>query len=448
MLESSTNYVYKSIAVSADDNPHILSGSIAHGSVALLWKRTIDDFVTPLENIESDRIVGIRCDFDNCDPLFILSVYLPSSNSTIDEFEEYLDFLWALYDSLSDKGHVLVLGDFNGDLGDSLGNKGKYPPNQPGSKLLDFANYFNLCPANLLSNCNGPLETYIPDFGRHRSTLDFIFVPNCLLGNIISCKTFDMQIENTSDHLPVTLELNYPTSSLDIIADDFASDLESDPKIDWSKFSQEEISEKYITPLVNQLENINKAECLDSNDSAETMTNLLFQNSVSLAKKNFKTNKKNKSFVRLPEEVKVARYHGKVAFDDWKQLNFPLEGDAHDIYRAKRKDYRSKLRDFLNHLEADKIKNLCNAADCNEKLFWKLLKGQKSFSKMSAFLVNGNLLTDRNVVRDMWADHFKALGTPTENEYFDNVFSVALFLVLVRSLTLAQITPLGYYVSL
>ena len=152
MLESSTNYVHKSIAVSADDNPHILSGSIARGGVALLWKRTIDDFVTPLENIESDHIVGIRCDFGNCDPLFILSVYLPSSNSTIDEFKEYLDFLWALCYSLSDKGHVLVLGDFNGDLGDSLGDKGKYPPNQRGSKLLDFANYFNLCPAIVMGH--------------------------------------------------------------------------------------------------------------------------------------------------------------------------------------------------------------------------------------------------------------------------------------------------------
>ena len=137
------------------------------------------------------------------------------------------------------------------------------------------------------------------------------------------------------------------------------------------------------------------------------------QNSVSLAKRNCKTNKKNKSFVRLPEEVKVARYHRKVVLDDWKQLNFPLEGDVHDIYHAKRKDYRSKLRDFLNHLEVDKIKNLCDAADCNEKLFWKLLKGQKSFSKMSAFLMNGNLLTDRNFNHDMWADHFDALGTPS-----------------------------------
>ena len=61
--------------------------------------------------------------------ILYLSVYFPSSDSTVDEFKEYLDFLWALYDSLSDKEHVLVLGDFNGDLGDSLGDKGKYPPN-------------------------------------------------------------------------------------------------------------------------------------------------------------------------------------------------------------------------------------------------------------------------------------------------------------------------------
>ena len=192
---------------------------------------------------------------------------------------------------------------------------------------------------------------------------------NCLFGNTICCKTFDMQIENRSDHLPIMLELNYPTSSLDIITDDFASDLESNPKINWSKFSQKKIREKYITPLMNQSRNINVAEYLDSSDFAETITDLLLQNSVSLAEKNCKTNKKNKRFVRLPKEVKVARYLGMVTFDDWKQLNFPLEDDAHDIYCAKHKDYCSKLRDFLNHLEVDKIKNLCNAADCNESYF-------------------------------------------------------------------------------
>ena len=38
------------------------------------------------------------------------------------------------------------MGDFNGDLGNSLGNKGRREPNQRGLKLIDLANYFNMCP--------------------------------------------------------------------------------------------------------------------------------------------------------------------------------------------------------------------------------------------------------------------------------------------------------------
>ena len=41
---------------------------------------------------------------------------------------------------------------------------------------------------------------------------------------------------------------------------------------------------------------------------------------------------------------------------------------------------------------------------------------------MGAFLVNDNLLTDKNLIHEMWADHFEALGTPSENAHFDNGF--------------------------
>ena len=34
------------------------------------------------------------------------------------------------------------MGDFNGDLGNSLGNKGRREPSQRGLKLLDIANYY------------------------------------------------------------------------------------------------------------------------------------------------------------------------------------------------------------------------------------------------------------------------------------------------------------------
>ena len=43
----------------------------------------------------------------------------------IEVFNEYFDHFWALYDTLSTDGYVIVLGDFNGDIGNSLGEKGK-----------------------------------------------------------------------------------------------------------------------------------------------------------------------------------------------------------------------------------------------------------------------------------------------------------------------------------
>ena len=76
------------------------------------------------------------------------------------------------------------------------------------------------------------------------------------------------------------------------------------------------------------------------------------------------------------------------------------------------------------------------------------LKGQKSFFKMSAFLVNGNLLTDRSLIRDMWADHFKALSTPSENEYFDNAFINRVVSGVREIFDSCTNNPMGYYVSL
>ena len=64
------------------------------------------------------------------------------------------------------KAFVIIMGDLNGDLGNSLVDKGCYAPNDRSLRLLDFANYFNLCPINLLSICSGPLETFVSHCGQ------------------------------------------------------------------------------------------------------------------------------------------------------------------------------------------------------------------------------------------------------------------------------------------
>ena len=73
----------------------------------------------------------------------------------MEEFNEYLDYLWAPYVIHYSPGiiHSLLCDyhgrpDLNDDLGNFLGDKGCYAPNDRGLRLLDFANYFNLCPIN------------------------------------------------------------------------------------------------------------------------------------------------------------------------------------------------------------------------------------------------------------------------------------------------------------
>ena len=112
ILKTATDGTYNYHAVSASDNPHIINGEKAYGGVALLWKYSINDLVTPIKSIQFDGIVGIKCEFSGCRSLFILGVY---------EFQERLDLLWALHESLSADGFVIVLGEVNGDFGNCLG---------------------------------------------------------------------------------------------------------------------------------------------------------------------------------------------------------------------------------------------------------------------------------------------------------------------------------------
>ena len=117
-------------------------------------------------------------------------------------------------------------------------------------------------------------------------------------------------------------------------------------------------------------------------------------------------------YARLPQDGKVAQNQCKNALESWKQVDFLKEGTECDTYLSNRKIYRSSLHTSLKQLESDRVHKPCIAVETDDKLLWKLLKGQKSSSQMTPFVVEGKLLTDENDIRNLWADHFEALGTP------------------------------------
>ena len=125
-------------------------------------------------------------------------------------------------------------------------------------------------------------------------------------------------------------------------------------------------------------------------------------------------------YVSLPVSVKEARIQCMEAFESWKQVDFSKGGHEQDTYKFKRMIYRWAMRDFLNETANTRVQKLSFAADNDEKTFWRLLKGQRCSSQLSAFLVNRELITDKNKIRIMWADHFEALGTLSSNTNYDN----------------------------
>ena len=254
--------------------------------------------------------------------------------------------------------------------------------------------------------------------------LDYIFLRNCLQDSIKSAKTFDDDVDNTSDHLPIQLKLSYTVSDSVSTCDESSKDSRSKLKIHWSIFLSEIINRLYKSPLVSDLERISISSFTDSAAAIDKITELLTGHSHPLADTRLKPcKKKNKCgfYVKLPADIKRARSECKAAFDSWKDNEYPSDNEIHNVYHSKRKYYHSHLHCF-NQVETYRIKKLCNAVSTDEKLFWKLLKGQCSSSQMSSFLVDGKLVTDKKQIREMWADHFKELGTPSENTQFDSDF--------------------------
>ena len=103
--------------------------------------------------------------------------------------------------------------------------------------------------------------------------------------------------------------------------------------------------------------------------SSDAIITLLTKHASPLARSICRNKTKDKVYFKLPPDVKDARSQGKIAFNAWKQSDFPTEGNVYHVYRSKRKEYRLKLREFLNQLEVDKIIKLSHDAESDEKIF-------------------------------------------------------------------------------
>ena len=106
------------------------------GGVGILWKKSFD--VTPIGEIDSDRICGIRMrlTYPETKELTILGVYSPCADVVIEKYVQVLCELERLISEGQRLGPVLVGGDFNAHLGALGGVRGTGEHITPCARVL------------------------------------------------------------------------------------------------------------------------------------------------------------------------------------------------------------------------------------------------------------------------------------------------------------------------
>ncbi|KAL1250635.1 hypothetical protein QQF64_018431 [Cirrhinus molitorella] len=123
-----------------------------HG-VAFAVKNSLLSMVEPGSN-GSERLLTFRLN-TTTGPLTFVNVYAPTLNATLETKDQFYENLTSVINSIPNKEQLILLGDFNARVGadnDSwpscLGKFGVCKMNENGQHLLELCAFHNLCIAN------------------------------------------------------------------------------------------------------------------------------------------------------------------------------------------------------------------------------------------------------------------------------------------------------------
>ena len=205
------------------DNSDVLTGR-PYGGVAILWRSDLSVAVSVLTT-DSRRVCAVRMESDVYKLLFI-NIYMPyeSDDYSTTEFADQLTVIEDLCNNNSDC-HVIAGGDFNVD----------FTRDRRHTALLnDFCEALGLNPLVRHRNCN---IDYSYSFNLSRfSILDHFLLSGSLYENSVSNVSVLHEIDNSSDHEPIVLQL-----SLEVKCIGFCQRIHT-PHVSWVKATDSDCS--------------------------------------------------------------------------------------------------------------------------------------------------------------------------------------------------------------
>lgn len=217
-------------ATSSSLNSDTSRWKLGQGGVALFWRKTIE--VKKLT--ATDRMIAIKIKSDSGEDIVICSVYLPSTNRSMEEFRQTLTALELF--CLKEKGddNLIILGDFNAHVpGERTISRG----NTRGRLVKEVLSALDLTAVNLRLSCKGPKHTY--ESSDSFSLIDYICIDSALFEKLRHSEVMNMHSDNITHHLPVKATLGVSKRHVSS-----TKRTNAPPKVKWKKCTVENI-ERY-----------------------------------------------------------------------------------------------------------------------------------------------------------------------------------------------------------
>ncbi|CAG2235471.1 ACOT1_2_4 [Mytilus edulis] len=398
--EIHTQFCGKGKAVDSDSSTCdlFIRSHRGYGGVAVIWDRTIDQYVKPLDD-GNNRIQCIELTIKK--PVLIVSAYLPTKadNDKYDEYSECIDQLFELIQKYDTTHDVIIGGDFNEDISKTNNSR----------RARKLNKFIEEC--NMKIDLKGP--TFINVKGVEVSEIDYFIYKVNNFKNLESTRLVDIP-SNVSDHYPIKVILPCELTKKDPLESNIQS------RIRWNKVDTKRYSDIINKQIPVLLEKLNTQEDSITNRVEETMEILSISAKKCCAQKSYG---KNKLKLKIwNPQIKDSLHQNKTAYKIWKDEGRPNDPDHPSVRMKKetRRVFRSEIRKEENkrkHVERDRI---ITANTQDKRLFYQLIKKQRNNKNIfiNDLHVANNKYEHEEVIEG-WHEHFKTLAEPISNTTYD-----------------------------
>ncbi len=433
-VNSDFNVVSRACNSLKDDD---CNNKLGHSGVALFWRDTLSQYVTPLNDIKSDRMCAIDVMIPNKRRTIVVSVYLPHKTSQVANYTSELETLEMLVDraQAADSG-IIILGDINAHFGSELSPRclGVTSPN--GVQFQTFVERNNLHFADLTAAASGPMYTFQSKVHGGRSYIDHCVVSDDLVHDIKQCWVYDDCIENTSDHLPVGMKIYHAVNQTEPVPSEVGAGF-----IPWRKLSVEDINVTYtfpldvaMAPMLNAYNESVRRDMVDK-DMLEAFAEDIKHTILGTAARLVQTRRRGSHLKPYwNNQLTMLSRREKHVWREWVSAGRPRDHDSPEwlSYKEAKRDFRRERRKVESQYHMKQIDDLCRKAEMDQKGFWfivnKVRKPRQSRIRPTRG-ESGNMLTDSQEIAEDWGQYYENIfrkagsGQGYNDQFYDEVVS-------------------------